>query len=87
MKETDTSNLDRLIMQETIKNIESYIYKQLEQKNDIIATYLYDAYIDGEPNPHQYVAKSSNIPIEEVRNTDKRLKRIIKKAMRFSNEG
>lgn len=83
IKGTDTSDLDRLIMQETIKKTESYIYDELEKNEDYIGTYLYQAKINGEPNPHLHVAKILNIPIEDVRNADKRLKRIINKSMRF----
>ena len=83
IKETDTSNLDRLIMQETINKIESFIYNEFDKNEDYIGPYLYEAKINGEPNPHKYVAKTLNVPIEDVRNADKRLKRIINKAMRF----
>ncbi len=83
IKGTDTSILDALINRETIANVESFIYNELEKKEDYIGPYLYNAYIEGEPEPHKYVAKELNIPIEEVRNADKRLKRIINKAMRF----
>lgn len=83
IKETDTSNLDRLIMQETINKAELYIYNEFDKNEDYIGPYLYDAKINGETNPHKHVAKELNIPIEDVRNADKRLKRIINKAMRF----
>ncbi|WP_290661630.1 hypothetical protein [Ignavibacterium sp.] len=83
INETDTSILDNLIMQEIIKKTESCIYNELEKNEDYIGLYLYEAKINGEPNPHKHVAKELNIAIEDVRNADKRLKRIINKSKRF----
>ncbi|AFH50175.1 Hypothetical protein IALB_2472 [Ignavibacterium album JCM 16511] len=87
IKGTDTSILDALVNQEIIKQTELYIYKELEKNEDYIGTYLYEAHLDGVSEPHKHVANILNLPIEEVRNADKRLKRIINKAMRFQNEG
>jgi len=87
IKGTDTSELDRIIFQETIDKTQEYIYKEFDKKQDYIGPYLFDAHLDGVQNPHKHEAETLNLPIEDVRNTDKRLKRIVNKAKRFGNEG
>lgn len=87
IKGTDTSILDTLINQEIINQTEIHIYKELEKNQDYIGPYLYEAHLNGISEPHKHVADSLNVPIEDVRNAEKRLKRIINKSKRFYNEG
>jgi RNA polymerase sigma factor (sigma-70 family) len=83
----DSSLLDQIIFQEELNEIENYIYSVIEKNDDIIALYLYESKINGVKNPHKHVAKQLNVSIEEVRNAEKRLKRIINKAKRLHNGG
>ena len=84
---TDSSILDRIIFQELLNEVESFIYSELRKNNDTISMYLYEARLNGIKNPHKYVAQQLNVAIKEVQNAAKRLNRIINKAMRYYNEG
>lgn len=83
----DSSLLDQIIFQEELNEVENYIYSVIEKNDDIIALYLYESKLNGVKNPHKHVAKQLNVSTEEVRNAEKRLKRIINKAKRLHNGG
>lgn len=83
----DASLLDQIIFQEELNKVEYIIYNELDKNDDTIALYLYESKLNGVKNPHKHIAKELNVSIEEVRNAEKRLKRIINKAKRLHNEG
>lgn len=87
IKGTDTTILDKMILDETTKTANTYIIKELKKKRDSIGLHLFKAKKMGKSNYQKHVAKILQLPIKEVRNAAKRLERIINKAKRFQNEG
>lgn len=87
IKGTDTTILDKMILDETAGRVENYIIKELKEREDYIGLQLYEAKKFGSSNHHHQIAKILQLPIEDVRNAAKRLDRIINKAKRFQYEG